>query len=157
MTVYLVRHAQAGSRKAFDGDDRARRLTAEGRHQSADIAGLLADMGATRTFSSPFRRCIETIAPAAAALGVPVEVDERLAEGRPDGAIALVRSLSRSGAVFCSHGDIIPAILEIVDREDAVELGREPRCQKGSIWILEPDPGLPGRFASAVYVPPPPR
>ncbi len=155
MTVFLVRHAQAGSRKGFDGDDRARPLTSEGRHQSSDIAGILADMGATRTLSSPYRRCIETIAPAAAALGLHVEVDERLAEGSTDGAIALVRSLSRSGAAICSHGDIIPAILEMVDREDAVELGREPRCQKGSIWILEPDPGLPGRFATAVYVPPP--
>lgn len=153
MTVFLVRHAQAGSRKAFDGDDRERRLTAEGRHQSADIAGLLVDLGATRTLSSPYRRCIETIAPAAAALGLTVEVDERLAEGPVDGAIDLVRSLSRSGAAICSHGDIIPAILEIVDREDAVELGRDPRCQKGSIWILEPNPGLPGRFATAVYVP----
>ena len=112
-------------------------------------------MNATRTLSSPYRRCIETIAPAAAALGLHVEVDERLAEGSLDGAVALVRSLSRSGAAICSHGDIIPAILAMVDREDAVELGGEPRCQKGSIWILEPDPGLPGRFATAVYVPPP--
>lgn len=153
MTVFLVRHAQAGSRKGFDGDDRARRLTAEGRHQSADIAGLLVDLGATAVLSSPYRRCIETVAPAAAALGQSVEIDERLGEGPADGAIELVRRLSRSGAAICSHGDVIPAILEIVGREDAVEFAREPRCQKGSIWILEPDPGLPGRFSSAVYVP----
>jgi broad specificity phosphatase PhoE len=153
VTVFLVRHAQAGSRKAFEGNDRARRLTGEGRHQAADIAGLLVDLGATRTLTSPYRRCIETIAPAAAALGLAYEVDERLAEGPADGAIELVRSLSRSGAAICSHGDIIPAILEVVDREDAVVLGRDPRCQKGSIWILEPDPGLPGRFAGATYLP----
>ena len=153
MTLFLVRHAQAGSRKAHDGDDRDRRLTAEGRHQAADIAGLLVDFGVTRVLTSPYRRCIETVAPAAAALGFEVELDERLAEGPADGAIALARSLARSGAVLCSHGDIIPAILAVVDREDAVELGREPRCQKGSIWVLEPDPGLPGRFSTALYVP----
>ena len=159
MTISLVRHAQAGSRKSADGDDRARRLTHEGRHQAADIVGSLVEFGAVRVLSSPYRRCIETVAPLAAALGLFVEIDDRLAEGPSGGAVDLVRAIARStpdvDVVLCSHGDIIPGVLDVVIREDGVDLGADPRCQKGSVWMLEPNPRLPGRFAVARYVPPP--
>ena len=159
MTLYLVRHAQAGTRSHWDGDDQSRPLTTEGRHQAADLVDMLGEVALTQILSSPFKRCIETVAPLAARRygerpGLQLRVDQSLAEGSPLAAIALVRSLTDTDAVLCSHGDIIPGILDSLVCTDGLELGKDPKCQKGSIWVIDADKA--GKhFASAVYVPPP--
>ena len=155
MTVFLVRHAQAGSRigAALD-DDRLRTLTVEGRHQSAELAGILAVLGVTEILTSPYRRCIETAAPLAAALNVEVQITTALQEGPHDGALALVRQLASGSAAFFSHGDIIPGVLQSLAQEDNLDLGESPRCQKASIWILEAG-SLTSQFVTATYISPP--
>ena len=40
--LYLVRHAKAGDRAAWKGDDRLRPLSKEGRRQADSLARLLA-------------------------------------------------------------------------------------------------------------------
>ncbi len=153
MVLFLVRHAQAGSRaEANLPDDTIRPLTAEGRHQAAALVGVLTDLGARTVYSSTFRRCIETAAPLAAHLGVPMTVTEDLAEGPADAAIKLVRARSEDSAALVSHGDIIPAVLEHLAQIDGLDLGSAPKCQKGSVWMLETD-GRTGRFVKATYVP----
>lgn len=155
MSLLLVRHAHAGERGDWRGHDSLRPLTARGRHQAADLAGILVEIGAERVLSSPYRRCIETVAPTAAALGLTVEVDVRLAEGPHDDALELVRALWGEPVVLCSHGDVIPGVLGALQREDRLSLGADPRCAKGSTWILERDPADRGRYASATYLPAP--
>jgi 8-oxo-dGTP diphosphatase len=111
-----------------------------------------------RLVSSPSLRCIETLSPLAAMLGLSLEVSDSLAEGvDPEPSVELSRSgatlPSSAGAlVLCSHGDLIPAILDALHADDGVDLGHQPKCQKGSTWVLE---GKRGRFSSATYVPPP--
>jgi phosphohistidine phosphatase SixA len=156
VTLFLLRHAQAGSRASWPGsDDVLRPLTAQGRHQSADLVSLLGEMGITEIRSSPYKRCLETVAPLAAALGLDVIVDDRLGEGPAGEAIALARTLAETSTVFCSHGDILPAILDHLRVNDALDLGPDPRCQKGSTWICEPNRAWPGHFAEATYLAPP--
>ncbi len=155
MTVYLLRHANAGSRSKWSGDDRLRPLNSDGRHQAADLVEVLGELGITRVISSPYRRCVQTVAPLAAALGLELEIHEALAEGPGGPAIDLARSLANEAAVLCSHGDIIPAILDALVVDDALSLGPDAKCQKASTWILEPNALRPGGFASASYVPPP--
>ncbi len=155
MTVFLVRHAQAGNRAGFPSDDdRPRSLTIEGRHQAAELAGVLQDLGVTDVRSSPYRRCVETAAPVAALLRVPLVEMSALEEGPAVAALALVRDIATMSAVLVSHGDIIPAVLDALARDDGLDLGPAPRCQKASIWILEPD-SSGTRFAKATYVSPP--
>ena len=161
MTIYLVRHAQAGTRHDWSGDDISRPLTREGRRQAADLVELLGDLELDVIASSPYLRCIETVAPLAARRSysdsaLQLQVDQVLAEGSPLGAIALVRSYAatHADAVLCSHGDIIPGVLDALVRDDGLDLGPSPRCQKGSIWVLEANRS-PGCFVSALYVPPP--
>ena len=159
MSLVLVRHAQAGSRSDFDGEDLLRPLTGRGRHQAADIAGTVlhqagSSIAVIRT--SPYRRCIETVAPLSAALGVNIVVDAMLAEGPTDTARSEVRRIAdrirHDHVVWCSHGDIIPAVLEMLAVQDGLDLGRDARVQKGSIWVLDVDDD--GRFDRAVYVGP---
>lgn len=159
MSLILVRHAQAGSRSDFDGDDLLRPLSGRGRHQAADIAGTILDVTGSRVASivtSPYRRCIETVAPLGAALGVDIVVDPMLAEGPTDTARAEVRRIvgrvRNEHVVWCSHGDILPAVLEMLARQDGLDLGRDARVQKGSVWVLDVDDE--GRFDRAVYLRP---
>lgn len=104
MTSVLLRHASAGDRDDWDGDDLHRPLDARGRRQAAELVELLGPFGVTRVLSSPYVRCVATVEPLAAALGLPVEQDDRLAEGAGDAPREL---LHEDGVVCCTHGDIV--------------------------------------------------
>jgi 8-oxo-dGTP diphosphatase len=151
VTLLLIRHAQAGSRKDWDGDDRIRPLSPNGRRQAAALVEQLEPWAPSRILSSPYRRCIETVKPLADELGLKVEVVAELAEGAGPDAVRLVRSLKDSHVALCTHGDVIPEILVALADEDRVDLGPAPRQAKGSTWVLG---SKKGRFVEATYVPP---
>ena len=78
---YLVRHGEtewnAAGRMQGHLDSP---LTAVGRQQAARLPEHLAGRGITRIISSDLGRCLATVAPAAAALGLDVETEVRLRE-----------------------------------------------------------------------------
>lgn len=151
MAVLLVRHAIAESRHRWDGSDDQRPLTDAGHRQADALVALLGDIRPSRVLSSPAVRCQQTIAPLALAAGCPVETHPALAEGAGREAVELVRSLSDGTVVVCSHGDVIPQVLETLDREDGLILRAEPRWRKASTWVLERN----GTGWVADYVSPP--
>jgi 8-oxo-dGTP diphosphatase len=105
----LLRHASAGDRGAWAGDDLLRPLDERGRRQALALREL-ADRGIRRIASSPYVRCIETVEPLAETLALTIEVDARLAEGAdPDDALAFLAELD--GGVACTHGDVVEALL----------------------------------------------
>ena len=104
----LVRHASAGSRHHWAGDDSLRPLDDRGRRQAEEIAAALSPLDVRRVVSSPYVRCVQTVEPLAAELGLEVELDERLAEGEGSAAAPL---LEEHGVVACTHGDIAVALL----------------------------------------------
>ena len=109
MSVVLLRHASAGDRDDWDGDDLLRPLDDRGRRQALALR-VLAARGFARILSSPYVRCIETLEPLAATLAIAIDVDARLAEGaEPDEALALLSELD--GGVACTHGDVVEALL----------------------------------------------
>lgn len=160
MPVLLVRHAAAGSRRAWEGDDAERPLDKRGRRQAEGL-DVSAPFDVVRVQSSPAVRCVQTVEPVAAAHGLTVERTDELQEGNGPHALALVRGLLAGGsdvsrpdgpaAVLCSHGDVIPEILGALEREGA-NLGDDRRCQKGSTWVVNVGPG--GTIV-ARYLPPP--
>jgi phosphohistidine phosphatase SixA len=119
MSVILLRHGSAGDRASWDGDDRLRPLDGMGRLRASALSRAVA---VTRVVSSPYVRCVETVEPLAAELGLQVEIDDRLAEGETrDGALELLAELD--GGVACTHGDIVEAVLGIpLDKGAAVVL-----------------------------------
>jgi phosphohistidine phosphatase SixA len=108
VTSVLLRHASAGHRLDWEHDDHLRPLDARGRRQSADLVELLRPFGVRRVVSSSYVRCVQTVEPLAAALGLEVEQDGRLKEGQGEAAADL---LSEDGVVCCTHGDIVEALL----------------------------------------------
>ena len=106
MTVILLRHASAGDRTTWQGDDRLRPLDERGRKQALALVDLLHALGVERVVSSPYVRCTQTVAP----LGLEIVPDERLAEGAPvEETLELLRGLD--AAVACTHGDVIENVL----------------------------------------------
>ena len=110
MSVILFRHASAGDRDAWDGDDRLRPLDDLGYAQALALPDALAGRVIARVVSSPYLRCIESVEPLAAALGLLVELDVRLAEGA-HGADALALVAELDGGLACTHGDVLEALL----------------------------------------------
>ena len=150
MDAFLVRHAKAGSRRRFDGDDQLRPLSRNGRPQAEGIAELLAHRDIARVLTSPYTRCIQTVEPLAAHLGLEVEVDENLGEGNEwTHALELVERAAQPIAL-CSHGDVIGDLMhQLAARGVPLD---DDRIEKGSTWVLQVEEG---DIVKARYLPPP--
>lgn len=137
MKLHLVRHARAAKRTQWSGPPLLRPLVDSGRAQARSIATALADSGIERIVSSPALRCRQTVAPLAHATGLPVELDERLAEGGDEAKLLECVAAARDRAtVLCTHGDSIGAVLERL-RGEGLAVEDEPRFEKGSVWTIE--------------------
>jgi 8-oxo-dGTP diphosphatase len=151
--LLLVRHAHAGTRGKWVGPDHERPLSDLGRRQAEGLAGLLGGFGATRIVSSPYARCVETVAPLARALGLQVEDRDELAETSPvDAAAAVAEGLVGSAAALCGHGENLPSLLERLAGAHGVPLPADRPFAKGATWVLDAEDG---RLVSARYLPPP--
>lgn len=151
-TLFLLRHAAAGDRTKWEGIDAVRPLTKKGRRQAAALAESLSGRGIECIYTSPYTRCVETVDPLAEAIGAKVIEHDALAEGPDiDGAYQLCDDLVGRNAVLCTHGDVIPAVMNRM-MWAGLTLHSRFYCSKGSIWEIELEGG---RFGDATYVPPP--
>ena len=163
MTLYVVRHAHAGRRSNWTGDDRTRPLSDRGELQAKGIAAAVEGSDSAkstpRILASPARRCVQTMEPLALQLGGEVVEDARLFEGAGRSEIASLLDEVTPAAegngtvVICSHGDVIPILLDLL-----VEAGMEPErnlvWQKASMWIVD---RVAGAWGTGRYLPPPDR
>jgi len=171
-TLLLVRHARAGARGSGPSD-LERPLDERGRAQADALPALLGPLlgplldpqpgpqpgapgpaPAGRTVdvrTSPALRCIQTVAPLAETLGVPLTIDDALLEGCDVRVLHdRIAGLERP-TVWSSHGDVIPELLTMLARR-GLDLGAAPTCRKGSTWVIEI---VGGRASSARALPPP--
>jgi 8-oxo-dGTP diphosphatase len=123
--LLLVRHASAGHRVEWKRDDRDRPLDERGRGQAARLPEKLESFRIERILSSPYLRCVETIAPLAAACGLQPELRGELGpERQATEGIELVRSLAGQDVVICGHGGLEYA------------LPSPPKWKKGMIFVV---------------------
>jgi 8-oxo-dGTP diphosphatase len=127
MPLLLVRHASAGDRDAWEGDDRERPLDERGRKQAVELVERVRPYPIEAILSSPARRCVETVEPLAHARGLEIEQRAELSEERQgtDGT-GLVRSLAGRNVVVCGHGGLERAL------PDA------PTWKKGAVLVVGP-------------------
>jgi len=157
VTLYLVRHAHAGSRRAWEGDQDDRPLSDRGIAQAGFLAAQLADQPVAAVWSSPAVRCIQTVEGIAAAAGVGVGVEGFLLEGSDAGkaVLRLVEETTRldGSLVACSHGDLIPRAVGLLTTDGMRIDGDEgpAMCKKGSMWAIEVEGG---RAVTARYIAP---
>jgi 8-oxo-dGTP diphosphatase len=134
--IFLVRHAKAGERRVWEGNDEARPLSKHGWRQSEAIADRLSKKGATALISSPYVRCVQTLEPLAKLLGAEIETDRRLYEGEPFEPVLELLGEVENGSVLCSHGDIVPEVVQALARR-GMEVQTPPDWRKGTIWVLK--------------------
>lgn len=138
MTLYVVRHAIAEDKAGWAGDDHLRPLTDEGRRQAASLATWFG-APISAIVSSTTIRCIATILPLAHRRGVEPLLRSDLLPGRQADAADLARLLiDGDTSVLCTHGEVIPALLDLLDVRCAS--ADRASCEKGSIWELERQP-----------------
>jgi 8-oxo-dGTP diphosphatase len=136
MALLVVRHANAGRRSAYKGDDRLRPLSTRGRARALDLVPLLAPYRPQRILSSPYVRCCETVQPLAESLAVPVESVDELAEENGAAAVRLMRLMAGESAVLCTHGDVATEMLESLLPEGPTGARAAMKLQKGEVWVV---------------------
>ena len=146
--VLLTRHAQAGVRGGWRGDDSARPLSEQGISQAKAIVGQLEGIHIDAILTSHAARCRQTVAPLAEARHIVPEVSGGLWEEAAVGEVrALVGSRPAGTSLLCSHRPNVSMALRTLmgDRADL-------RLEKGSTWVFD----FTGReLATANYLAPP--
>jgi 8-oxo-dGTP diphosphatase len=151
--VVVVRHARAGHRESFDGDDRDRPLDGRGRRQAAALGVQLLPFHPLLVGSAPLERCIATVTPTAERLSLRVVPEPALSEQayRDEPAAArrrivelaeLVAELQSDGeggaAMVCSQGGVIPGVVKSLAARHSVQIG-PVSTPKASYWYLSFD------------------
>jgi 8-oxo-dGTP diphosphatase len=124
----LVRHASAGNRSEWKGDDRMRPLDERGQQQAEDLVAALEGFSIEAILTSAYMRCVRTVEPLAAARSLAIEQRHELGEEQQLVAgAALVRSLAGRDIVVCGHGGL-----------EQVVLADAPKWKKGTTLVLGP-------------------
>ncbi|HET9780970.1 MAG TPA: phosphoglycerate mutase family protein [Candidatus Dormibacteraeota bacterium] len=152
-TFYVVRHAKAGDREEWSGDDRLRPLTKKGFKQAEALVDVFKKLDVSDIFSSAYLRCVQTVEPLARVRRTEVKQSPSLEEGQGlDGLREFLTDRSLGNAVLSTHGDIVWELLEDLVAREIIRPG-EGGYGKGSTWVLEVDDhGVPER---ARYIPEP--
>jgi phosphohistidine phosphatase SixA len=151
-TFYVVRHAKAGSRSHWTGDDRLRPLNKKGFKQAERLVSILEPFPISAIFSSPFLRCVQTAEPLARAHRIAVNETPSLAEGHGlKGAMQFMADPNLDHAVLSTHGDIVWELVEELVKRHVVKAG-EGGFEKGSTWIVEVEDDA---FVTARFIPAP--
>jgi 8-oxo-dGTP diphosphatase len=147
--LILLRHASAGSKAGWPGDDLLRPLDEPGRAAAVALAAVLDCYRPLRVISSPAKRCVDTVAPYAQRIGAAVETDAALAPpgGSPGQsssetsavAASMIAQLAADGvpAVVCMHRENIPAVLAAACQQLGAAPPADPSLGKGGFWVLQ--------------------
>ncbi|GGO62091.1 8-oxo-dGTP diphosphatase [Microbacterium nanhaiense] len=127
--VVVMRHGKAGS----GSTDAVRPLTPTGHEQAQAAVGPLRAFGIRRVYASTAARCQQTAAPIAAALGKSVHAEDAISQdawerGEDDPAAIIAKRVEKAKpVVICSHGPVIPALMEALAVQTQTGYSRELR------------------------------
>jgi 8-oxo-dGTP diphosphatase len=118
--LIIIRHAHATPRANYVGEDGKRPLLPEGKKQAKELVRLLSAYGPKRVFTSPWRRCKDTITPYAKAHRYKIIDRGELSEmGNAKGParttkVAKKLFLDARSSVLCTHRPTLPTITEVL-------------------------------------------
>lgn len=116
--LVIVRHAKAKPRSSWTKAEGERPLAATGVRQAQAVSRLLRVWKPMRVVTSPWRRCVSTIAPYAKASDAKVKLVDALTEHRharnPKKTAAAVDALfdKQRAVVLCTHRPALPTVLK---------------------------------------------
>lgn len=140
--LILLRHASAGSKRAWPGDDLARPLDVRGAADADHLARLLACFGPCRVITSAAERCVATVRPYAALTGASIEIEAeftvRESGGVTPGQLKRAGQIVDDGkpAVICGHGENLPFLLQAACARLGAAAPAGPPLRKAAWWVL---------------------
>ena len=138
----LVRHAHAGERKKWKGDDALRPIDPRGQAEADGLGEVLELFAPQRLFAATPLRCKQTLEPLAGRVDLPIVMDNAFAEPADldevpakvkVAAARLFELRAGSTAAICSQGKVIPPLLASLRGEEDPAPYKTP---KGGGWIL---------------------
>lgn len=156
-TLVLVRHGRAVKRSVWnrpkerdkETDEATRPLTHDqGETRARALVPILAAYGVGRVITSPWKRCVDTVAPYAAAAGLDLETAGALTEmahaQSPKGVRSVVKKVLRvreEPTALCTHRPVLPTIMEVVSQYAPGKLlrsvpDRDPWLKTGEILVV---------------------
>lgn len=116
--IIVLRHARAVPPASWDGPDATRPLLHRGLEQSHNVAPAIAAWAPRKLISSTAVRCLATIEPVAVITGLTVKQSVGISQDAYEDGAARVRKTVRKrlaagvAVVLCSHGPVIPEIID---------------------------------------------
>lgn len=160
--IIALRHGKATPPGDWAGPDATRPLLPRGQKQALSLAPAIAAYRPVSLHASTAVRCTSTIAPSARLTGLDVTQTEVLSQDayRPDGAavreLVAERLAVRETAVLCSHGPVLPQILEAVVEAtattSATNLHRAASLSTGEYAVLHVPADDPASGVVAVEI-----
>jgi 8-oxo-dGTP pyrophosphatase MutT (NUDIX family)/phosphohistidine phosphatase SixA len=139
--LIVVRHASAGAKKDWRGEDLDRPLDSRGAEDALALAGLLSVFapGPARVISSPALRCADTVRPYATLAAAGVEVSDALSDtGRAESLAPVIRQVlaSDTPTVLCVHRENVPVVVSQACVALGAELPGDMTLAKAGFWVL---------------------
>ena len=138
--VVILRHGKARSRATWKDGEASRPLLSDGNAQAEALPKMLKAFGAKTVFSSPWTRCLSTIAPYAQSTKVKVktspEFTETANEKKPAETKFLFNNLINlnKSIVICTHRPVLPTMIEVLEARSEKRL----QTKLDNIAILKP-------------------
>lgn len=156
-TLVLVRHARAVKRSVWnrpgkrtaEEDEATRPLTGDqGELRAAALVPVLAAYGVAVAVTSPWRRCVDTLAPYARAAGLTLGLEPAVTEhahaARPKEARRVIERALRvpdAPLALCTHRPVLPTVMDVVAQHAPGRLLRavpdqDPWLRTGEIMVI---------------------
>jgi 8-oxo-(d)GTP phosphatase len=138
----IVRHAHAGERKKWQGNDALRPIDEQGEGEAGQIAEVLAHFGPRRLVAATPLRCKQTLEPLAAKLDLPIVTDNAFAEPADkddiparvqEGLTRLAQLRDGPVTAICSQGKVMPHLLAALAGTGDSD---EYKTRKGGGWVV---------------------
>ncbi len=147
--LVILRHAKARSRATWKDGEASRPLLTEGNAQAEALPKLLKAFGAKLVFSSPWTRCLSTIAPYAQRTKVKVKTQPEFTETanakKPAQTQKALQNIIELGkpAVVCTHRPVLPTMIESLETKASkpmkIKLHLAAGLKPGSFSVIHLD------------------
>lgn len=163
--VLVLRHAKAKPRGSWAGPEGERPLAATGKRQAISVAKLLEAWAPSRVLSSPWTRCMQTVAnyvkDSQATIRTKTQLTEAAHKRHPKRAAKVVEGLFEKdySVALCTHRPVLPTVLEVLEDHLNKPLAKhlpfkDPHLQPGEMLILQVSVRHPKRVISLEQIRP---
>ena len=144
--IIVLRHAKATLRADWVGEEVKRPLTLGGEAEATKIAPTLAAFNVKRVYTSPWRRCHQTVEPYSQRRGLKIIERSQLSEmgeaKGPQRTRKLIDNIIADGraSVLCTHRPALPTILDALatygSANDEIQLHQARALQPGEMMVV---------------------